>query len=87
MLILHPATAAKVAIVRANLALCGASARVRVMRNGALRVVLASVAEREAARDALVLSDACTASGVSFADADSRFAWNGPVEVFVRFLS
>lgn len=84
---IYPATAAKAATVRANLALCGVSGvRVRVMPNGAMRVVLASADQRAAVRDALVISDACTAAGMPFAAADSRFAWNGSTEVFVRFL-
>ena len=86
MQILYPATAEKIATVRANLADCGvACARVRRMPNGAARIVLANASDRDAARDALVMSDARTASGLAFTHADSRFAWNGPVEIFVRF--
>lgn len=84
---LYPATAEKAAILRAELARAGVpKARVRVMPNGAARIVLASVADRDNARDALVLADACTASGVAFTVPDSRHAWNGPTEIFVRFL-
>lgn len=85
---LYPATAEKVADLRSLLTSCGVNgARVRRMANGAARLVLASKADRDTARDALVLADARTASGVTFAHPDSRFAWNGPVEVFVRFGS
>jgi hypothetical protein len=83
---LYPATAAKAAIVRANLLLCGATGvRVRVMPNGAMRLVLASADQRGAVRDALVLSDACTHSGNLFTSPDSRFAWNGATEISIRF--
>ena len=85
-IVLYPATAEKAALVRENLALCGVSgARVRRMPNGALRLALASSVDRAAARDALVLSDACTATGESFTSPASQHAWNGPVEIFVRF--
>jgi hypothetical protein len=84
--ILYPATAEKVAGLRSALATCGVTgARVRRMPNGAARVVLATAADRDNARDALVLSNARTCSGVAFTSTDSRFAWNGPVEIFVRF--
>lgn len=83
---IYSATAEKAASVRANLSACGARARVRVMPNGSLRVVAADASQRDAVRDALVLSDACTTSGTPFSSINSRNAWNGPCEVFVRFL-
>lgn len=83
-----PATAAHATELRANLSAFGvAKARVRVMRNGAMRLVLASRSDRDAARDALVLCDARTAAGMPFTNPDSACAWNGPVEVFVRFVA
>lgn len=85
--ILYPATSANAALVRGNLKSCGAAgARVRKMRNGSLRIVLANISDREPARDALVLSDACTGSGEPFTSKGSNHAWNGPTEIFVRFL-
>lgn len=85
---LYPATAAKAATVRLNLSLCGVTgARVRVMPNGALRLVVRDRSQREAARDALVLSDACTACGALFTSPDCATAWNGDLEIFVRFAS
>lgn len=85
---IYPCTAEKATSLRANLSICGANnARVRVMRNGSARVVLASVSDRDAARDALVLSSACTATGNSFTSPASTNAWNGPVEIFIRFLA
>jgi hypothetical protein len=85
---LYPATAAHAATVRANLAACGVSdVRVRVMPNGAMRLVLRSRDQRESVRDALVLSGAVTASGKSFASPSSSTAWNGDVEIFVRFAA
>ena len=85
--LLYPATAEKAAAFRANLSLCGAAkARVRVMPNGAARLVIASAADRDVARDALILSNACTASGDAFTLPTTRAAWNGPTEIFVRFL-
>lgn len=85
---LYPATAAKATFLRAELTAMGVKrARVRVMRNGAARLVLNSIEDRDAARDALVMSDACTACGDAFTVPSSRFAWNGPVEIFVRFLT
>lgn len=87
-MILYPATADKASALRSNLSSCGANkARVRVMPNGAARLVIASAADRDAARDALVLSNACTASGCAFTSADTNTAWNGPTEIFVRFLA
>lgn len=87
-MILYPATADKASALRSNLFFCGANkARVRVMPNGAARLVLASVTDRDAARDALVLSNACTACGEAFTYPASRSAWNGPTEIFVRFLA
>lgn len=85
--ILHPANAEKAATLRANFALMGVKARVRVMANGAARIVLSNAADRDAARDALVLSNACTACGDSFTSPNARYAWNGPTEIFVRFLN
>lgn len=86
--ILHPATAAKATTVRLNLSLCGVTgARVRVMPNGAMRLVVRDRSQREAARDALVLSDACTATGNLFTSPESSSAWNGDTEIFVRFAS
>jgi hypothetical protein len=86
--ILYPATAEKVADLRSLLTSCGVNgARVRRMANGAARLVLASRDDRDAARDALVLANARTATGCDFTNPDSRFAWNGPVEIFVRFGS
>lgn len=83
---LYPATAEKVADLRSLLTSCGVTgARVRRMANGAARLVLASNNDRDAARDALTLADARTCSGLAFTSPDSRFAWNGPVEIFVRF--
>lgn len=85
---LYPATADKASALRSNLSACGANkARVRVMPNGAARLVIASPADRDAARDALVLSNACTASGRAFTSTDTNAAWNGPTEIFVRFLA
>ncbi len=85
--ILYPATEAKATALRDNLALCGVTgARVRRMPNGSARVVIRDKDQRDDTRDALVLSDACTASGLSFAAVDSVYAWNGATEVFVRFL-
>lgn len=55
------------------------------MPNGAARLVIASPADRDAPRDALVLSNACTASGRAFTSTDTNTAWNGPTEIFVRF--
>lgn len=84
---LYPVTPAKAEALRAALAFWGANkARVRQMRNGACRVNLATVDHRSAARDAFVELNACTASGQSFTDVKSRFAWNGPTEIFIRFL-
>jgi hypothetical protein len=83
---LYPATAEKAAIVRANLKSFGVlGARVRRMDNGSLRIVLASKYDREAARDAFILSDACTASGEMFTSPSSSSAYNGDTEIFVRF--
>jgi hypothetical protein len=83
---LYPATAEKADLLRSLLATCGVQgARVRVMRNGAARLVLRNASDRDGARDALVLAAARTTTGGTFANPDSRFAWNGPVEVFVRF--
>jgi hypothetical protein len=85
---LYPATAAKAAAVRGNLALCGvAGARVRRMPNGSLRIVVASKDQRQSVRDALVMSDACTGGGTPFTSPDSNSAWNGDFEIFVRFVS
>ena len=85
---LYPATAAKATLVRENLALCGAAGvRVRRMPNGSLRVVVRSKDQRAAVRDALILSDACTGSGMLFTSPDSNSAWNGDLEIFVRFVS
>lgn len=85
---LFPATAAKAAIVRTNLSACGISGvRVRCMPNGAMRLVLSDKGQRDAVRDALVLSDACTGGGLLFTHPDSRHAWNGDLEIFVRFAS
>lgn len=60
-------------------------ARVRIMTHGRARVVLNSVEDRDAARDALVFADATTVGGMPFTNPDSKHAWNGPVEIFVRF--
>ena len=88
MTYLHPVTDAKASSLRAELAASGVKgARVRKMPNGACRLVLASAADRDNARDALVSVNACTGSGVAFTSPDSRFAWNGPTEIFVRFLA
>jgi hypothetical protein len=85
---LYPVTDDKANTLRANLLAAGVNgARVRKCPNGSARLVLASANDRDAARDALVLSNACTGSGKSFADPSSRHAWNGPVEIFIRFLS
>jgi hypothetical protein len=84
---LHPVTDAKASALRAELSLSGVKgARVRKMPNGACRIVLASAADRDNARDALVTVNACTGSGKPFTSPDSRFAWNGPTEIFIRFL-
>jgi predicted RNA-binding Zn-ribbon protein involved in translation (DUF1610 family) len=85
--VLYPATAAKAEELRSALAAWGVKgARVRRMPSGSMRLVLKSVADRDAARDALVMVNACTACGVAFTVPDSRHAWNGPTEIFVRFL-
>lgn len=85
---LYSATAEKASALRANLSFCGANkARVRVMPNGAARLVITSPSDRAAARDALVLSNACTASGLAFTSTNTDTAWNGPTEIFVRFLA
>lgn len=81
-------TTAKAEALRTELALSGlTNARVRKMRNGAGRLVIASVDDRDAARDALVMVNACTISGNPFTKPESRFAWNGPTELFFRFLN
>lgn len=85
--ILYPATAEKASALRSVLRDVGVKgARIRRMANGALRLVVASASDREAARDALVIVGACTACGKAFTLPGSRFAWNGPNEIFVRFL-
>jgi hypothetical protein len=87
MTYLYPVTDAKTSSLRAELALSGVKgARIRKMPNGACRLVLASAADRDNARDALVSVNACTGSGTPFTSPEARFAWNGPTEVFVRFL-
>ena len=60
-------------------------ARVRVMRYGAARLVLNSVSDRDAARDALVLAGALNCTGKPFTDPSTKHSWNGPVEIFVHF--
>ena len=86
-ILLYPCTTDRAANLRAGLKSLGVQgARVRCMPNGAGRLVLASAAERDAARDALVLVNACTGSGMPFTQPESRFAWNGPTELFFRFL-
>lgn len=83
---LYPATKNNAERLRSELAAMGVKkARVRVMKYGAARLVLNSVEDREAARDALVLAGALTGSGTPFTDPRSAHAWNGPVEIFVRF--
>lgn len=83
-----PASAAMAQAMRETLLACGAAGvRVRRMRNGALRLVLRDANQRDAVRDALVLSDARTARGTTFTTPDSRFAWNGTTEIFVRFVA
>jgi hypothetical protein len=62
-------------------------ARVRVMKYGAARLVLNSVEDRDAARDALVLANAVDCTGKPFTDPSTKHAWNGPVEIFVRFTA
>lgn len=84
--ILYPANAEKAATLRANLSAFGVKARVRVMPNGAARIVLANATDRDSARDAFVLSNACTCCGESFASQAAKHAWNGPTEIFIRFL-
>lgn len=85
--IIYPATAAHAQNLRAELAACGVSgARVRRMPNGRIRLVLASTNDRDAARDALVMTGACNASGVSFVDPSTTNSWNGPTEIFIAFL-
>lgn len=72
----------------AILPFCGAAGvRVRRMPNGSLRIVARSKDQRDSVRDALVLSDACTGSGAPFTSPDSNSAWNGDLEIFVRFVS
>lgn len=86
--LLYPVTDAKAHSLRTLLVAMGVpGARVRKMRNGACRVVLKSRAHRDAARDAFVLANACTASGRLFTHPDSRHAWNGEVEIFLRFAT
>lgn len=62
-------------------------ARIRKMPNGACRLVLKYREDRDAARDALVMVNACTACGDAFTSPSSRNAWNGYTEIFVRFLT
>lgn len=84
---LYSITPGKAAALRAGLIALGVRrARVRVMPNGAGRLVLASVGDRGAARDALVLVNASTPSGEPFTSPQSASAWNGPVELFFRYL-
>ena len=83
---LYPVTEAKAHSLRTLLVALGAKgARVRKMRNGAARVVLADAAHRAAACSALTLAEALTACGQRFDDPAAWSAWNGPVEIFVRF--
>lgn len=60
-------------------------ARVRLIKCGTARLVLNSVEDRDAARDALVLAGALTAGGRPFTDPTTQHSWNTQVEIFVRF--
>lgn len=85
---LYAANAENAARLRNALTKMGVSkARVRVMRYGAARLVLNSVTDRAAARDALVLAGAVDCTGMPFTDPGTKHSWNGPVEIFVRFAA
>lgn len=83
---LYPATPEKAAFLRLALTNAGVKkARCKVMRNGALRLVLNSVEDKPNALGALVEVGALDCSGMHFTDPRTKHAWNGPVEIFVRF--
>lgn len=75
-------------LIRAELASCGAL-KVRVKRNttgslrGSARIVINSVDDRVAARDAFVTLDLMTTGCDLFTIPSTRHAWNGPVEITV----
>jgi hypothetical protein len=87
-IVLHHGSTEKADMVRRQMKFWGVrGARVRKMRNGCLRLVIANASDRCAARDALAVCGACTTSGVPFYDPASRTAWNGPTEVSVWFMA
>lgn len=85
----YTGTAASVAALRAALVACNVvKARVRLMPNGSVRLNLNSVQDRAAANTALAAVNACTVGGDRFtepANIETKYAWNGPVELFLRF--
>lgn len=85
----YTGTPTSVAALRAALVANGvAKARVRLMPNGSVRLVLNSVQDRPAANAALASVHACTVGGERFtepANVGTRCAWNGPEELFLRF--
>jgi hypothetical protein len=81
-------TAAKADTIRAELTRSGITgARVRRMPNGAARIVLRSVEDRDAARDAFVMADLCSAAATPFTSPKWAHLSNGPVEFFVWSLT
>lgn len=83
----YPVNPTSLASLKTNLAIMGVKAFVRCLPNGKARVTITNVADREATRDALVLSGCAGPSGKSFADAETaRFAWQDR-SVFVWFLN
>ncbi len=82
-------TPATVAALRAALDSRGVKARVRLMPNGCVRVVLANLTDRPTACDALAAVNACTVGGGVFttpANDATKYAWT-LTEVFVRFCA
>lgn len=89
---LYDVTAAKTAELRGLLSTMGVQgARVRIVHYGKSavgRVNIKSVEDRATVRDCLVLIDACTTYGVSFAKREMKDAgWNGATEIFFRLLT
>lgn len=83
---IYHATATNTDRLRAELTAMGVKrARVRKIPCGTARLVLNSVEDREAARDALVLAGALTAGGRPFTDPTTQHAWNTQTEIFIRF--
>lgn len=85
----YTGTPATVSALRAALtANSVAKARVRLMPNGSVRLVLNDVQDRPAALIALATVHACTTGGGVFTTPSNdatKYAWNGPVEIFLRF--